>query len=160
MKLKVKGKWFRWLARMIAVPLTHAPSPCLVSCSFYCRFIISCRWSRDCELSLCAHTSCAPSPSFLRSLVFSILLFSSVSLPCVDVLGSAPARRSHARHRADFLEKKTNKSTLLKRKSTSAGSRWMINTIMCSRRYLVPLPCTIVPLYWEHVAWAGWLLSC
>lgn len=35
----------------------------VVSCFFYCRFIISCRWSRDCKLSLGAHTSRSPSPS-------------------------------------------------------------------------------------------------
>lgn len=33
------------------------PDLTVVSCFFYCRFIISCRWSRDCELSLGAHTS-------------------------------------------------------------------------------------------------------
>ncbi|CAH2043958.1 unnamed protein product, partial [Iphiclides podalirius] len=52
-----------------------------------------------------------------------------VLLPCVDVLGSAPARRSHGSPSADFLTKKTNKSTLLK-KIDVCRSRRMINTIM------------------------------
>lgn len=85
--------------------------------------IVSCRSART------RHVHC---PFFTQIICyFTSLSFQrmSDSLPCVDVLGSAPARRSHGSPSADFLTKKTNKSTLLK-KIDVCRSRWMINTIM------------------------------
>lgn len=62
----------------------------------------------------------------------------SSSLPCVDVLGSAPARRSHGSPSADFLTKKQTRA-LCWRKSTSAGRAEWLNTIWSARRYLFEL---------------------
>lgn len=137
------------------VPFARA-TVAVVSCFFYCRFIISCRWSRDRKLSLGAHTSCLPSLSGKGAKIFfySFTPAHVVLLPCVDVLGSAPARRSHGSPSADFLTKKTNKSTLLK-KIDVCRSRWMINTITSARRYLLD-SIIIVLCKGRVVVWTRW----
>lgn len=103
----------------------------VVSCFFYCRFIISCRWSRDCELSLGAHTSHPPSLSVARAAECFISFGGAhVGLAAVRRCFGKCTRPAFPRlPSADFLTKKTNKSTLLK-KIDVCRSRWMINTIM------------------------------
>lgn len=134
-------------------PAAAAPSRSLtratvtvVSCFFYCRFIISCRWSRDCKLSLGAHTS------RLLSLSHEIANEYFVSL-------QSGARRTRCRasmfwevhppdvptvHLLTSLRKKQTRA-LCWRKSTSAGRvEWLIQLWSRTPRYLLVLTLIIV----------------
>lgn len=120
-----------------SVSLTRA-TVTVASCFFYCRFIISCRWSRDCELSLGAHTSCAPSLSCESVfLCFHLVLPGACRTRCRASMfwEVHPSDVPTVHLRPTSLRKKQTRA-LCWRKSTSAGrAEWLIQ--LCAR---TPLP--------------------